>query len=274
MRHEVKMSAGILLNATICFAITLSSFAFAWVLARDGKEHNEKSKPALWSLIVLWVLVGLTYLPTTVRMIAAYMGNQQLDLFMYYIAAVPFSFVAVPLVFFILYVIIGDQKISGVISALFVLFGAAYLALFFSSGVIGPTITPLTSLFTINSDIAINIYLIGLFVIPTAMIIGLLFLIFLQRMPKRLRYRTALPLVAISFVFDFMLTDMITLDDAMQLAARIFVLIGTVQAFLAYFPPLTLQERLGIQKYEYNLYEKEDEAEYDEDDEEEADTNV
>jgi hypothetical protein len=87
------------------------------------------------------------------------------------------------------------------------------------------------------------------------MILGLLFLIFLQRMPKRLRYRTALPLVAMSCVFDFMLTDMITLIDAMQLAARIFVLIGTVQAFLAYFPPLTLQEKLGIKRYSYELYE-------------------
>ncbi len=77
-------------------------------------------------------------------------------------------------------------------------------------------------------------------------------------MPKRLRYRTALPLVAISFVFDFMLTDMITLTDVMQLAARIFVLIGTVQAFLAYFPPLTLQEKLGIKKYSYELYENEE----------------
>jgi hypothetical protein len=207
-------------------------------------------------------------------MIAAYIGNQQLDLAMYYMASLPFSFVSVPLVFFILYVIVGDQKISSYISLLFVFFGAAYLILLYSSGVIGPTTTPLTSMFTINSDIAINIYLIGLFVIPTAMIIGLLFLIFLQRMPKRLRYRTALPLVAISFVFDFILTDMITLDDTMQLAARIFVLIGTVQAFLAYFPPMTLQEKLGIKEYEYTLYENDEEADYDEGNAEENDINV
>ncbi|WP_292469276.1 hypothetical protein [Methanolobus sp.] len=268
------MSTGLLLNATICFAITISSFAFAWVLSQSDSQHNKKSRPALWSLITLWLLVGFTYLPTTIRMIAAYIGNQQLDLAMYYMASLPFSFVSVPLVFFILYVIVGDQKISSYISLLFVFFGAAYLILLYSSGVIGPTTTPLTSMFTINSDIAINIYLIGLFVIPTAMIIGLLFLIFLQRMPKRLRYRTALPLVAISFVFDFILTDMITLDDTMQLAARIFVLIGTVQAFLAYFPPMTLQEKLGIKEYEYTLYENDEEADYDEGNAEENDINV
>jgi hypothetical protein len=130
--------------------------------------------------------------------------------------------------------------------------------LLFTNGVIGPIVSDYSSLFTINSDIAINIYLMGLFVIPTAMIIGFLLLIFLQKMPKHLRYRTALPLVAISFVFDFMLTDMITVVDVMQLVARIFVLIGTVQAFLAYFPPMTLQEKLGIKKYQYELYDNED----------------
>ncbi|SDG00492.1 hypothetical protein SAMN04488589_1889 [Methanolobus vulcani] len=252
------MNAGLLVNATICFAITISSFAFAWVLARSEDEHTDKSKPALWSLVILWSLVGLTYLPTTIRMVAAYLGRENLDLMMYSLAAIPFSFVAVPLVFFILYVIVGNKKISAYISLLFVLFGASYLMLLFTKGVIGPFVSNYSSLFTINSDIAINIYLMGLFVIPTAMIIGFLLLIFLQKMPKHLRYRTALPLVAISFVFDFMLTDMITMVDVMQLVARIFVLIGTVQAFLAYFPPLTLQEKLGIKKYQYELYDDED----------------
>ncbi len=118
-------------------------------------------------------------------------------------------------------------------------------------------------MFSINSDIAINIYLVGLFVIPTAMILGMMLLIFLQRMPRRLRYRTALPLVAISFVFDFMLTDMITNLDVMQMAARIFVLIGTVLAFLAYFPPSTLQRTLGIKKFQHERYEEEEEDEND-----------
>jgi hypothetical protein len=259
------MNAGLLVNATICFAITISSFAFAWVLARSEDEHTDKSKPALWSLVILWSLVGLTYLPTTIRMVAAYLGRENLDLVMYSLAAVPFSFVAVPLVFFILYVIVGNKKISAYISLLFVLFGAAYLMLLFTNGVIGPIVSSYSSLFTINSEIAINIYLMGLFVIPTAMIIGFLLLIFLQKMPKHLRYRTALPLVAISFVFDFMLTDMITMVDVMQLVARIFVLIGTVQAFLAYFPPMTLQEKLGIKKYQYELYDEDFDIDEEED---------
>ncbi len=255
------MDSGLLLNASICLAITLSSFAFAWVLSRSEQEHSLKSRPALWSLIILWTLVGLTYLPTTIRMLAAYFSKPTLDLIMYNLAAIPFAFVTVPLVFFIMYVIVGDKKISAYIAGTFVVFGILYLLFLYTHGVTGPVVSAYSSIFVISSDVAINIYLVGLFVIPTAMIIGLLFLILLQRMPKRIRYRTALPLVAISFVFDFMLTDMITLVDVMQLASRLFVLIGTVLAFLAYFPPMTIQEKLGIRQYPYELYEIEEDIE-------------
>ncbi|MBC7086472.1 MAG: hypothetical protein H5T43_08980 [Methanomethylovorans sp.] len=253
------MSVGLILNATICFAITVSSFAFAWVLASSADKHNEKSRPALWALVILWSLVSLTYLPTTIRMLAAATNHPALDLIMYNLAAVPFSMVTVPIVFFILYVITGDQKISGYISFMFIFFGATYLAFLYSNGVIGPNVTGYSSMFSINSDIAVNIYLIGLFVIPTAMILGMMFLICLQRMPRRLSYRTALPLVAISFVFDFMLTDIITDIDVMQMASRIFVFIGTVLAYLAYFPPSTLQKTLGIKNSQQEIYEDEEE---------------
>ncbi|MBN2488586.1 MAG: hypothetical protein JXA98_06115 [Methanosarcinaceae archaeon] len=261
------MTAGLLLNITICFAITLSSFAFAWVLARSEPEHNEKSRPAMWSLVIFWSMVGFTYLPTTIRMIATYLNNPGLDLLMYNLASIPFAVVSVPLVYFIIYIIVGNRKISGLVSLGFTLFGAAYLALLYSSGVIGPNVTEWGSLYSINSGIALNIYLIGLFVIPTAMILGLLFLILLQRVPRRLRYRTTLPLVAISFVFDFMLTDVITIFDVMQVVSRLFILIGTVLAFLAYFPPTTLKQKFGINEQHYELYE-------DEEDENEGDLDV
>ncbi|WP_094226564.1 hypothetical protein [Methanolobus psychrotolerans] len=242
------MNPGLLLNGTICFAITLSSLAFAWVLSRHKERYKENSKPALFSLIIFWTIVGLTYLPTALRMFAAYVGNQEIDAVLYFITAIPFAFVSVPLVFFIIYVITGSIRIGEYIALVFTLIGAAYLAFLYNSGIVGPVVTEWGSIFMINSDAAINLYLMGLFVIPTSMILGLLLLILLQRMPKRIRYRTALPLVAISFVFDFMLTDMIAIIDVMQMFARIFVFIGTVLAYLAYFPPITVQEKLGIQK--------------------------
>lgn len=248
------MYAGLLLNSTICFAIGLSSLAFAWVLLAKNEQNRETSRPALFSLVVFWTLVGLTYLPTSVRMVAAYLGNMELDAILYFIAAVPFAFVSVPMVFFIIYIITGSKKTGEYLALVFTIFGGAYLAFLYGSGIVGPELSEWASLFSINSDLAIHIYLMGLFVIPTAMILGLLLLILLQRVPKRIRYRTILPLVAISFVFDFMLTDVIAILDVMQIFSRLFVLIGTVLAYLAYFPPMTIQEKLGIQEYNAGTY--------------------
>ena len=241
------MSAGLLLNSTICFAIGISSIAFAWVLLAKNEQYSKNSRPALLSLVVFWTLVGLTYLPTSIRTIAAYKGNMEMDAILYFIAAVPFAFVSVPLVFFIMYIITGSKKTGEYFSLVFTLLGAAYLAFLYQSGIVGPLVSEWGSLFSINSNIAIHIYLMGLFVIPTSMILGLLLLIFLQKIPKRLRYRTVLPLVAISFVFDLMLTDVIAIIDVMQVFSRLFVLLGIVLAYLAYFPPMTIQEKLGMQ---------------------------
>ncbi len=248
------MNTGLLLNSTICFAIGLSSLAFAWVLLAKNEQNRETSRPALFSLVVFWTLVGLTYLPTSVRMMAAYLGNMEMDAILYFIAAVPFAFVSVPMVFFIIYIITGSKKTGEYLALVFTFLGAAYLAFLYDSGIVGPEVTEWASLFSVNSELAIHIYLMGLFVIPTAMILGLLMLILLQRVPKRIRYRTVLPLVAISFVFDFMLTDFIAIIDVMQVFSRLFVLIGTVLAYLAYFPPMTIQERLGIQEHNIETY--------------------
>ncbi len=249
------MESALLLNITICFAITLISFTFAWVLIKTKDKRDENNKPSFWNFVTLWTLVGCIYLPTTIRMTAAYTGSSSIDTLMYNISAIPFAFLSVPLVYFILYAISGDKRISGYFSLLFATFGVTYLMFLFKNGVIGPIVSEWSSLFSINSSIAIHIYLIALFIIPTGMVLGLLLLIMLQRFPKKLQYRTTLPLVAISFVIDFILVDMITTLAVMQLVSRIFVLIGTILAYLALFPPQTLQEKLGLE--EPNIYDGE-----------------
>ncbi len=239
------MIVELFLNVIICFAITVSSFTFAFVLARNDEKYSKKSKPALWALITFWTLVGATYLPTTIRIVAAYIGKPAIDTMMYNVSAIPFAFISVPLVFFITYVMVGNEKISKYISFIFAIFGATYLGFFYSSGAIGPIVTEWSSIFIVNSDIAIQIYLMGLFVFPTAMILGLLLLMFITRSIAISIHRTVLPLVAISFVFDFILTDFITSVDTIQVVSRIFVLVGTAQAFLAYFPQTVFNERIS-----------------------------
>ncbi len=248
------MESALLLNITICFAITLISFTFAWVLIKTKDEREENNKPSFWNFVALWALVGSIYLPTTIRMIAAYTGNTGIDTLMYNISAVPFAFLTVPMVYFILYAITGDKRIGGYFSLLFATFGVTYLMFLFKNGVIGPTVSEWSSLFAINSSIAIHIYLIALFIIPTGMILGLLLLILLQRFSKKIQYRTTLPLVAISFVIDFILVDMTTTLDVLQLVSRIFVLIGAILAYLALYPPQPLQEKLGFEEPE--IYEE------------------
>ncbi|NPE28995.1 hypothetical protein HNV12_13730 [Methanococcoides sp. SA1] len=250
------MSVLLLLNSTICFAIAVVSLTFAWVLAKNKNLEKQNSKPTLYALITFWLLVAFTYYPTAFRMVAAYLSNTQADIAMYYIASIPFAFVSVPLAYFIIYVITGNKQASSYVSLVFATFGASYLLFLLNNRVVEPVVTYWSSIISINSDIAINIYLIGLFVIPTAMILGILLLILLRKISKQIRYRTVLLLVSISFVIDFMLTDMITTFDMLQLVARIFVLIGAVLAYLSYFPPMPLQEKLGIRQHKYEPFEE------------------
>lgn len=253
------MSAGLLLNTTICFAITIISTTFAAVILKTGNLWNESTKPSLGALTILWILVAITYLFTALRMIAAYFNNTGIDISAYYAASIPFAFISAPLVYTLIYILTGNKKTSTYTGILFSLFGLTYLVFLFSQGIMQPQISYWTSLVTINSDIAIEIYLVGLFIIPTAMILGILGLIILRKIPKKQLYHTTLLLVAISFVIDFMLIDMITNIDVLQVVARIFIFIGTVLAYLAYFPPLTLQEKLGIEQKRYKPYNEADE---------------
>ncbi|SES90228.1 hypothetical protein SAMN04488587_1474 [Methanococcoides vulcani] len=253
------MSAGLLLNTTICFAIAIICLTFAAVITRNKSLWNDRTKPSLRALISLWSLVAITYLFTAFRMIAAYANNTELDMSVYYVAAIPFAFISVPLAYILMYILTGNKQTSRFIGLIFSIFGLAYLMLLFSQGVMEPRVSYWSSLITVNSDIAINIYLTGLFILPTAMILGIMTLIFLRKVSKKQLYHTTLLLVSISFVIDFMLVDMITNIDVMQLAARIFVLIGSILAYLSYFPPLTLQERLGIEEKHYEPYDEMDE---------------
>jgi len=242
--------SGLILNATICAAIMLSALAFALTLYRNKKECKDQSTPSMMALIVFWVLITLSFLFVCVRVIAVFYGYFEVDRMCYYIASIPFALLPAPLVFFIVYVITGDRTASWAMSLLFFVFGIVYLSFLYRSGVVGPEVTYWATIFSIDSDIAITVYLSGLFIVPTAMIIALLGLTLVRKISKRRRYYIALMLVAISMVFDFILVDAIAILDVMQVAARIFILIGVVLTFLAYYPPDILQDRLRIRKIE------------------------
>ena len=260
------MSFGLLLNVVVCFAIVLATFAFAVSLHQTKNKQKEESHPTLNALIIFWSLVGMFFLFAGLRTLAAYGNFVEIETFLYYLGSIPFAFVTVPLVYFIIYIILGDNRISVGVSTVFLIFGGIYLIAVFGFGIIGPSTTQWGSTFDINSNLAINMYLSGLFIVPTSMIMGLLLLIMLQRIPKRLQNKIAFSLVAISLIFDFMLLDNIAPSGHTQMAARIFIFIGVVLGYFAYFTPLSfdnefnsMEERLGLSQTELEDFEGEEE---------------
>jgi hypothetical protein len=255
------MSFGLLLNAVVCFATVLATFAFAVSLHQNKNKQKEESIPTVNSLIIFWSLVGFVFLFSGLRTLAAYGNLVEIETFLYYLGAIPFALITAPLVYFIIYIILGDTRISIGVSTVFLIFGGIYLLALFGFGVIGPSTNEWGSTFEINSHIAINVYLSGLFIVPTSMILGLLLLILLQRVPKPLQYKIAFSLVAISMIFDFMLLDNIAPSGITQMAARIFIFIGVVLGYFVYFTPLerdTMENRLGISQTELEDFENED----------------
>jgi len=241
------MSFGLLLNAIVSFAIVLATFAFAMSLHQNKKNQKEESIPTVNALIIFWSLVGLFFLFAGLRTLAAYGNFTTIQTTLYYFGSLPFAFVTVPLVYFIIYIILGDTRISLGVSTVFLIFGGIYLIALFGFGIIGPSTSEWGSTYVINSDIAINVYLSGLFIVPTSMILGLLLLILLQRVPKKLQNRIVFSLVAISLIFDFMLLDNIAPSGHTQMAARIFIFIGVVLGFFVYFTPLSLDRKLDME---------------------------
>jgi hypothetical protein len=251
------MSFGLLLNAIVCFAIVLAAFGFTVNLHQNKKNQKEESIPTVNALMVFWSLVGLFFLFAGLRTLAAYGNFKEIETILYYSGSVPFVLVTVPLAYFIIYVILGDHRISIGVSTVFLIFGAIYLIALFGFGILGPNTEEWGSTFEVNSGLAINVYLSGLFIVPTSMIMGLLLLILLRQIPRKLQNKIAFSLVAISLIFDFMLLDNIAPSGHTQMAARIFVFIGVVLGYFVYFTPMTLDQKLDLMENRFGLSQTE-----------------
>ncbi|MCE8425499.1 MAG: hypothetical protein J5U17_06945 [Candidatus Methanoperedens sp.] len=232
------------MNSLVCIAITFSTAAFAYSLHKKRDTQNIKSLPSLEALIWFWALIGTYYFFEGVRMVSSYVGSLNQDVYLFDLASIPFVLISVPLAYFIIYIISGSKRTSLGVSLVFALFGAAYMALMYLSGITGPQISYWGSIYSINSNFALLIHLSGLYIVPTGMILGLMVLILFERVTKVKKYKVAMSLFSISFVSDFILLNSIVGTGEMQMASRIFVFIGTVLGFLAFFPPESLKATL------------------------------
>lgn len=237
---------GLVISFVLCIGIALSSLGFI-ITIREGRTERSQSRPAFYALEAFWIIVFIMYVFAAARMAFAFMSNPVMDKLAFMCSMVPFAFLSVPLVYFIVYVLTGSRRASGATSAVFVAFGVAYLALLFTSRIPDPRVSYWASIISMQSIYPISLYLALLYIVPIAMILGILLVILLRQMPRRVKYRITLLLVAMSMVFDFVLTDVIATLPELQVASRIFVFIGVVLAFLAYFPPTPVKEKLGLE---------------------------
>jgi hypothetical protein len=106
------------------------------------------------------------------------------------------------------------------------------------------------SIYSINSDVALVTFISGLFIVPTSMIIGLMFLILFGKILDPTKTRIILNLFSVSFVFDFILANSIVQSGEIQMASRIFVFLGTVLGYMALFHPETFKIPPFFEQYE------------------------
>ena len=236
---------GLIISSVLCIGIVLSSLGF-FITIRGERIEGSKSKPTFYALEAFWIIISLMYIFVAARMAFAFMGSHTMDKLAFMCSMVPFAFLSVPLVYLILYLLTGSRRASGMVSVLFGMFGLFYLALLFTSSIPEPQVSYWASIISVQSIYSISLYLSLLYIVPTAMILGILLVILLRQIPKGTKYRITLSLVAISMVFDFVLTDVVATLPELQLASRIFIFIGVVFAFLAYFPPTSVKEKLGL----------------------------
>jgi hypothetical protein len=132
------MSIGLILNSLVCFAVVLASFAFAISLHQNKTKQKVESLPTINALIIFWALVGVVFFFAGLRALAAYGDFIEMERFLYYIGSIPFAIITVPLVYFIIYIILGDSRISFGVSLVFLIFAGIYLVALFGYGVVGP----------------------------------------------------------------------------------------------------------------------------------------
>lgn len=251
------MNTGLLLNSLICFAITISTAAFAYSLHKNRDMQNIKSLPSLAALIFFWAIIGTYFFFEGLRMITSYFGLLKYDVYLFDIASIPFVFISAPLAYFIIYIITGSKRTSLGVSLVFALFGAAYILLKYLSGISGPEISYWGSIYLQNSAYALLIYLSGLYIVPTSMILAMMVLILFEKVRKLKKYKVAMNLFSISFVSDFILLNSIAETGELQMASRIFIFIGIVLGFLAFFPPESLKATLEPHYIPYTGEEEE-----------------
>lgn len=240
------MDALTLFNIATSAAISLAVIGFVYALWNYSltQSQREKIKPSIQSMTIFWTLVAAFHILAAIDLFIIESGASSNTVTV--LTFIPLAFLAAPITYLVLYLLTGNKSLCWAVSIIFIIIGGLYIGIKFKA------------ISEIGGSYALGIFLILLFIVPTAMIAGILVIMALRRVPKAPLYKIALSLVAMSFAYDFIVYGLMNpLNDA-KAASNIFVFVALVLGFLAYFPPQQLQESLGIEEIEFEPYEGED----------------
>ena len=237
------MENGILVNIFINLAISLVSLVYTITLYNKYCDCNENNRPTQVSSMMIWAMVSIFFIIDTARQLVAISGNETFQLQLYLISLVPLTLVSLPIVFIVIYIVSGNRNIGIIVSSIFLLFSFLYIYTTIQMGGINFVTTSWGTLAISNNAIANTIFLSGLFIVPTSLILGLLVLILLKQVPMFRKYKICLSLLSISLVYDFLLLNSISQTGEMMIASKIFIFLGVVLSYLASFPPKIIESR-------------------------------
>ena len=237
------MATGLSINIFIGLIICIVSLVFAYSLYRRYSECNKNNSPTQISMMVIWGMIGLYFVVDIFQQLITISGNVSMQFPLYILSLVPFTLTSLPIVFFIVYILSGNKYIGAGVSSLFLVMSLIYIYIIISTEQINIISTSWGLLVLSNNNIANIIYLLGLFIVPTSMILGLLILFLLKQIPKFRKYKICLSLFSISIVYDFLLLNSFSQTGEMMIAAKIFIFLGIVLGYFANFPPKIVESK-------------------------------
>lgn len=235
------MIEGVLIHALVCFEVTLVSF---WLAMKMFVKHDPGDQRYLISISfgLFWMLFGISYLCISLYLLsAAYYGADWASATFLYCGFSSFALITAPLAFFIVQILIGNRKISLPASLAFMMIGLIYIILLFRYGV--EVSDP--GYWSVNfrmHHLLVLMFVYAIYIPAVAMIMALIPFIALKTTPALTKYKIAMSLISLSIVYGFTLLAILHLGDLDGLLFDIMILIGTLVAYVGYFPPECLVE--------------------------------
>lgn len=229
-----------LLNLLIDLLINVASFIFVYTLYNKYQQCNDHTKPTQISLMIFWSFIFVYFFIDAVRQIFILSGiNLQLPF--HFMLSIPLTLVSLPIVFIIIYIISGNRYTGIGVSSIFLIFSFFYF--YYIIPIEKLNYITKNAILLLNNDFASIIFISGLFIVPTSMILGLLTLIFLKRIATFRKYKICFSLLSISIVFDFLFLTSITQNIEISIGYKIFVFLGVILGYLSNYPPKLIESK-------------------------------